>query len=198
MLFDIRNINPQPDASDDLALCHESNPINSAGIFRLIATKNFAELDKLFPGISTGCIFNLVSDGKWSMIHLLLKILQNTGPADVYATTWSINEDAIRSLIDLRSQGLMTDLKFLFDFRVRKYRPGAYFLAKNHFDCRIASCHAKVTIVMNDKYNVSIIGSPNYTRNDRIEAVVIFENKDISLFHKGWILDKFNKSSDDL
>lgn len=139
-----------------------------------------------------------MSDGKWSMIHLLLRILQATGPAEIWATTWSANEDSIRSLIDLHQSGYFTRLNFLFDFRVRKYRPAAYFLAKNHFNSRIASCHAKVTVISNEIWNIAIIGSPNYTRNDRIEAAVIFENKEIADFHKNWISKKMELASDDI
>jgi hypothetical protein len=184
--------------NDDLALAHKSESYASHGVHRLLSTQSFSELEQTFEGIQPGCIYNLMSDGKWSMVHLLLKILQDTGPAEVWATTWSANEDSIRSLIDFQKAGYFTRTNFLFDYRVRKYRPAAYFLAKEHFHCKIASCHAKVTVIMNNKWSVSIIGSPNYTRNDRIEAVVIFENKEIAEFHKAWILKKMELASDDI
>lgn len=184
--------------NDDLALFHKNGDASSPGLNRLIATQSFAELDQVFEGIYPGCIFNMMSDGKWSMVHLLTRILQDTGPAEVWATTWSANEDSIRSLIDLRKAGYFTSLNFLFDFRVRKYRPAAYFLAKENFNSKIASCHAKVTVIINDKWSVSIIGSPNYTRNDRIEAVVIFESREIAEFHKNWILKKMELASDEI
>jgi hypothetical protein len=184
-------------ANDDLGLAYHT-PFSPSNDHQLISTHNFAELEKIFKGLYPGCIFNLVSDGKWSMVHLLLKILQDTGPAEIWATTWSVNEDSIRSLIDLRDTGYLTQINFLFDFRVRKYRPAAYFLAKEHFRSKIASCHAKVTVIMNDFWHVSVIGSPNYTRNDRIEAVVIFENKPIAEFHKTWISKKMEIASDDI
>lgn len=197
MLFNNCDI-AENSVNDDLALVHSRNPVTIPGIHRLIATQNFAELDQAFEGIYPGCIYNMMSDGKWSMVHLLLRILQDTGPAEVWATTWSTNEDSIRSLIDLKQAGYFNGLNFLFDFRVRKYRPAAYFLAKEHFNSKIASCHAKVTVIINEKWSVSVIGSPNYTRNDRIEAVVIFECKEIAEFHKSWISKKMELASDDI
>jgi hypothetical protein len=197
MLFKSNDIAEEM-VNDDLALVHRREPALLPGLHRLIATQNYTELDKVFEGIFPGCIYNMMSDGKWSMVHLLLRILKDTGPAEVWATTWSANEDAIRSLIDLHQSGYFTRLNFLFDYRVRKYRPAAYFLARENFNSRIASCHAKVTVIMNDKWAVSIIGSPNYTRNDRIEAVVIFEGKEIAEFHRNWISKKMELASNDI
>jgi hypothetical protein len=194
MLFNINDIDENPVESK---LCHAMD-ISSFASHTLMATKSFATLESSLPDLSHNCIFNLMSDGKWSMVHLLLKILKQTGPADLYATTWSTNEDAIKQLIEMRENGLLRTLHFLFDFRVRKYRPAAYFMAKENFVSRIASCHAKVTVITNDSWNVTIVGSPNYTRNDRIEAAVLFENKPIADFHKDWIIKTITNANADI
>lgn len=171
---------------------------NSAGLNRVFLSENYLELAKGIPELIPGQTYHLVSLGRWSMHHMLFHILKITGPADVYATTWSISEDVVRHLVEGLTQGLIKSMNFIFDYRVRKYKPAAYFLAKQHFTSRVTSCHAKVTIIKNDSFDISIIGSANYTRNDRIEVGVIFTDKQTSEFHKNWITQELLSADENL
>jgi len=171
---------------------------NTAGLNRVFLSENYNQMNASLESLVEGEVYHLVSLGRWSMHHLLFHILKLTGPADVYATTWSINEDVVRHLVEGRNQGMIRSMSFIFDYRVRKYKPAAYFLAQQHFKSRVTSCHAKVTIIDNEDFHVSIIGSANYTRNDRIEVGVIFTDKVTADFHRQWIVNELNNADENL
>ena len=63
-------------------------------------------------------------------------------------------------------------------------------------DIKAAKCHAKVTVIQNETWGISIVSSANYTRNPRIEAGVICNSKEIAEFHKNWIVNELNNTSD--
>lgn len=180
----------------------EANPDeilkHSSGLNRVFLSESYLQLNAAIPVIEPGNTYHLVSLGRWSMHHLLFHILKLTGPADVYATTWSINEDVVRHLVEAKNTGLLRSMSFVFDYRVRKYKPAAYFLSQQYFKSRVSSCHAKVTIIQNELFHISIIGSANYTRKDRIEVGVIFTEQNIADFHKNWIVNEIVNADENL
>ncbi len=130
----------------------------------------------------------MVSYGEWSTHDLLLFILNQTGPAKVYFTTWAISEFSIRQLYQLCQDGLITELRGLFDYRNGIHKPGALQLLRSLSDniCP-AKCHAKVLLVFNDTWGVSILSSANMTENPRWEAGTICTDRDMCFPHMDWI-----------
>ena len=145
--------------------------------------------------IKMGETIHYGSFGEWSMHDLLAYLIQQTGPAQVYIATWSISEIAVRSLLFNLQNGNITDLMMIFDWRIKVRRPEVYELAKfNISDIRLTTCHAKVTVIINDIWAIAIVGSANYTNNPRIEAGVISCDKNAAIFHKTWIMDELRHS----
>ena len=54
---------------------------------------------------------------------------------------------------------------------------------------KLAKCHAKVTVLENEHWSVTIVSSANMTNNPRIEAGVICTDLAAAEFHKKWIVD---------
>ena len=132
---------------------------------------------------------HFVSSAEWSTIDLLVAILKQTGPASVMIATWSASEDSTRKLLEMTAKGMITSIKAIFDWRLKVRRPEVYEFAKFKIaDVRLTSCHAKVTVIRNNKYNIVINASGNYTHNPRIEAGVISESADVANFHESWML----------
>lgn len=137
-----------------------------------------------------------VSHGHWSLHNLLEWILPRTGPANIYIATWSMSEEATRVLINLCETGLIHKIEAILDFRTKNRHEGAFFLAKTNFNkIHSTACHAKVTVIENKDYTLTINGSPNYTNNPRIESGVISVSKEVGKFHIGWITDVMNNVS---
>ncbi|MCX6305512.1 MAG: hypothetical protein NT040_11140 [Bacteroidetes bacterium] len=147
--------------------------------------------------VSPGQSIHYVSMGDWSTHDLLFHFLSQTGPADVYFTTWAISEFAIRQLYAFVSSGLITKLSGIFDYRNGIHKPAELqFLKQITTNIKAAKCHAKVTVIQNESWGISIVTSANFTRNPRIEAGVICTDGPTAEFHKAWIMSELNNTSD--
>lgn len=145
--------------------------------------------------IDKGEAVHFVSMGDWSTHNLVEHLLKTTGPATVYAATWSVTENPIRQLMRLADAGKIKELNLVIDWRVKVRCPQSLQLSRAAFaNVRAANCHAKATVIQNKDWNISIIGSANYTNNPRIEAGVITESKQIANFHKDWIMAEINNA----
>lgn len=125
------------------------------------------------------------SRGQWSMHELLEYLLNQTGPADVWMSTWTVTEDPVRKLFILKKQGLIKSLNCILDYRIQGRKPGPFQLLEKTAD-RIAltQCHAKAMAIINEEWEVSVIGSANFSKNPRLEAGVICTVPQITQFHK--------------
>jgi hypothetical protein len=155
------------------------------------------KVDKVIGIVSPGESLHYASMGDWSTHDLLFHFLSQSGPAEVYFTTWAISEFAIRQLYAFVGSGLITRLSGIFDYRNGIHKPAELqFLKQITTDIKAAKCHAKVTVIQNETMGISIVSSANYTRNPRIEAGVICNSREIAEFHKSWILAELNNTSD--
>jgi hypothetical protein len=133
-------------------------------------------------------VVHYATGGRWSAHELLQFVLERTGPAQVSISTWTVTEAPVRALLALREAGLITSLDLLFDHRIKTRCPKAFQLvdalgARVH----LAKCHAKVTVVENAEWAVTVLSSQNYTRNPRIETGVIFTDRASAAFHRSWM-----------
>jgi hypothetical protein len=138
--------------------------------------------------VEMGSTIHFVSACDWSCIDMLNVILDQIGPAEVTIATWSVSEDATRSLIESCRTGRITRLSTIFDWRIKVRRPEVFELAKfNIANIKLSTCHAKTTVIQNEKYQIALVGSANYTTNPRIETGFICCNKEVAEFHKSWM-----------
>ena len=113
------------------------------------------------------------SDGAWSMHELLEYVLEFTGRSKVLITAFSINEESIRALLNLKSNGLIYQLDCLFNTQITRFKADLLPFVENIADSiRLAPCHAKVFII-EGAFRVCVIASANMTNNLRYEAGVI-------------------------
>ena len=174
----------------------KSGSIPFAGSNLLTIGKANEKLHQVFGKVIDGQSVHYASLGDWSTHDLLFFLLEQTGPARVYFTTWAISEYAIRQLYQFIEHGLILELKGIFDYRNGIRKPAELqFLQKITTDIKAAKCHAKVTVIENDNWGISVVGSANYTRNPRIEAGVLCCNKTVAAFHRDWILKELSNTS---
>ena len=174
----------------------KSGSIPFAGSNLLTIGKANDKLHQVFGQVTDGQSVHYASLGDWSTHDLLFFLLEQTGPARVYFTTWAISEYAIRQLYQFIEHGLILELKGIFDYRNGIRKPAELqFLQKITTDIKAAKCHAKVTVIENDNWGISVVGSANYTRNPRIEAGVLCCDKTVAAFHRDWILKELSNTS---
>lgn len=126
--------------------------------------------------------------GRWSMHQLLEYLLLKTGPAKVWMTTWTITEEPMRALLGMITSGLITELNAVLDYRIERRKPEAFQLASSIITrIKLTKCHAKVLVIKNDTWSITILGSANFSKNPRIEAGTIFTDHASGAFHIDWI-----------
>lgn len=142
------------------------------------------------------CISELVPDqaqqfataGRWSLHQLLEFLLRKTGPCRLWMTTWTITEEPMRALLMMMREGLILELNAVLDYRIEKRKPEAFQLASQIITrIKLTKCHAKLLVLKNENWNVTVLGSANFSNNPRIEAGVIFTDKGSADFHSQWI-----------
>lgn len=155
---------------------------------KMLLGKRYDKCKEVIGVFKKKSITHYVSMGEWSMHDLLRHLLTQTGPAKVIIATWSISSEGAKTLIKLADTGHITNLNAIFDWRIKIRCPEALQLARLNFtNIRLTSCHAKVTLIRNQEYNICICSSANYTNNPRIEAGVIHDDFDTAEYYENWI-----------
>lgn len=125
--------------------------------------------------IQQGVDKHFYSNGSFNLVQLMLYVLHQTGPAHVFLSTYSIAEDSISTLRRYVDCGNILSIRFLIDNRVRSIspKPFAHLVSSFPDNFRCTSLHAKVALISNDKWHVSIVGSQNATHNPKLERGII-------------------------
>lgn len=133
-------------------------------------------------------VLPFATGGSWSLHQLMEYILIQTGPCKLWFTTWTISEEPLRCMVEMIKKGLITELNAILDYRIAKNKPEAFQLAGNIItNIRLTKCHAKVLVLKNSEWQVTVIGSANLSKNPRLEAGVIFTDEKTAQFNIDWI-----------
>jgi hypothetical protein len=147
-------------------------------------------LEEVIKQVGPGASIHYMTSGKWSTHDLVAQLLLITGPADLYFSTFSLSEFVVRQLYELIERKMVRSIHALLDNRVKV---GSLQFATNIFTTiGRAHCHAKVTVLKNERWGIAIVGSANYTNNPRIEAGVISADMAAADFHINWINNELN------
>lgn len=144
--------------------------------------------------IEQGIDKHFYSNGAFNLVQLMLYVLKQTGPAHVFLSTYSIAEDSISTLRRYVDDGTILSIHFLIDNRVRSIspKPFAHLIASFPDAYRCTSLHAKVALISNDDWHVSVVGSQNATHNPKLERGIIHTSEDIWRFDNNIMYDQFN------
>lgn len=181
-------------------LVKKEDPVTekSSGAMNTALEQRLAHTNKIHDVLAMatpGACVHWVSDGEWSVHDLLLGLLQHTGPAKVFLSSYAFSEYPARLIADLVHRKVISELHCLIDSRIDKRSASALNLVRNcATSLKLVNTHAKVTIIENDHHTYCIIGSANYTTNKRYEAGLIISDQAVSLFHKKWIQDELNRT----
>lgn len=113
-------------------------------------------------------------------LGLLGWILEQTGPADVYVSTFSTSDAFLRGLHNLKKKGLITKSILLADLKASRKTYRLYKEMQQSFDAvYLAQNHSKVVLVQNDKWTVTVVSSQNQTYGDRAECTLVTTEQQI-------------------
>ena len=136
------------------------------------------------------------SDGNFNLIRLIFHILKQTGPAHVLMSTYSISQDSLEQVRNRIQREEILSIRFLIDNRVKVMSPKPFQMLKEGFSYRCISLHAKVALIWNEDWKISIVTSQNATDNPKLERGVIFTDERIFNFDKTILEDAFNRGTD--
>jgi hypothetical protein len=113
-------------------------------------------------------------------LGLLGWILEQTGPADVFVSTFSTSDAFLRGFYNLKKKGLVLKSVLLADLKASKKTYKLYKEMQQNFDAvYLGQNHSKVVLVQNDRWTVTVISSQNQTYGDRAECTLITTSHEI-------------------
>lgn len=147
--------------------------------------------------VEHGSTKHFYSDGAFNLIQLVTYLLKQTGPAHVLLTSYSIAEDSVNVLHRKVESGEILGIRFIIDNRVKSMSPKPFdVLARSFPNCyRCRSIHAKVALVYNDEWKITVIGSQNATRNPKLERGIIHTDEDVFNFDLKILEYEFNQGT---
>lgn len=174
----------------------EGSAIRVNGQVKNVFGQKNEQIRSVIGDVLPGDIINFTTKNRWSVHEMLVYLLQLSGPAKVYISTWSISEEAARTIVELRDKGIITEIYCLFDKKVTIRNPVPLQLCMGFPHLALTEVHAKVTVIENDRWSLTLTGSANYNKNRRIETGVIFNLAEVAEFNKQWILrEVFDKEN---
>ena len=135
------------------------------------------------------------SYGNFNLVRLMLYIIKQTGPVHAFMTSYSFSQKSIEQIqrqIELKN---LLSFKVIIDNRVRSLSPKPFQMLIQAFDYRCSSIHAKVALLWNDKWNISIVTSQNATDNPKLERGTIFTNRSVFDFDLNALQNEFNRGN---
>lgn len=135
--------------------------------------------------------------GAFDLVQLVLYILRQTGPADVVISSYSISEHTLKTLRKMVDKGEITHIRFLIDNRVRSISPKPFDVMIHSFPgCyKCLALHAKVALISNAEWKITVIGSQNATHNPKLERGIIHTDPNIYVFDEYVLNDEFDKGT---
>ena len=151
---------------------------------RRIIISAMAEVEDIVGNISKGmCRFGLTA-GQFSLNDLIEHILNQTGPADMYLTTWAASTNGLRRAFEFLNDDRVRKIRFLIDVGSKKVRDKMFSdLIDSYGDSiRTTKIHAKFVLIRNEKWDIVVRTSANLNRNQRIENFEIDDDKNFADF----------------
>lgn len=114
------------------------------------------------------------------VVDLMQWIIDQTGPACVRVSSFSLSEEFLRRAFIMRQHGQILDLEVVLDFKATQKTLILWpFIAQTIENCYLSANHSKVMIIESDNMKVAAVMSQNLTRGNRTEATVVSSDPDV-------------------
>ncbi len=152
-------------------------------------------LTKAIGLISTNKTTHYYSYGNFNLVRVMIHIMKQTGPVHAFMSSYSFSQKSIEQLLRKRELGEILSFKLVVDNRVKTMSPLPFQMISTSFDYRCTSIHAKVALLWNEKWNISIVTSQNATDNPKMERGAIYTNKEVFDFDFNALKNEFNRGT---
>jgi len=145
--------------------------------------------------IDRGKTIHYYSYGNFNLVRLIMHLIKQTGPVHVFMTSYSFSQKSIEQLKNRLDKGIILSFRVIVDNRVKTMSPKPFQMLSECFDYRCSSIHAKVALLWNDNWKLSIVTSQNATDNPKLERGTIFSDQDVFNFDFNALENEFNRAA---
>jgi hypothetical protein len=146
-----------------------------------------AAIGLLNPKVNT----HYYSFGNFNLVRLIMYLIKQTGPVHLFMTSYSFSNKSIQQLQNHIENDKIISFKLILDNRVRSISPKPFQIIASCFNYRCTSVHAKIALLWNDKWKLSIVTSQNATDNPKMERGIIFTDPTVFEFDLKNLNDAF-------
>jgi hypothetical protein len=195
MLVKSKNIlipsRPTPEKVDaeDIGISREGNYSPS------FTADSESALTKAIGSIVNGRDHHYYSWGNFNLVRLIAYLIKQTGPVHLMMTSYSFSTKSIEQLQHHINKGLILSFRVILDNRVRVMSPKPFQMIMNSFDYRCISVHAKVALLWNDHWKITIVTSQNATDNPKLERGTIFTDESVFNFDLKVLENEFKRGT---
>lgn len=158
--------------------------------------KEHEKVNQVIGLIKKNYVLSYVTAGEWSTHNLINHIIEQIGESEIVIVSWSVSNPALDYMLNIIGKGKIKSLKMLLDWRVKiRCTNLKACLKMNNIEVRFLNCHAKMLMVKNDDFNITVFSSANLTNNPRLESGVLIEDKETYNFNIKWIQEEFNNAN---
>jgi len=152
-------------------------------------------LTKAIGRIEQGKTLHYYSYGNFNLVRLMMYLIKQTGPVHAFMTSYSFSQTSIEQLLKRLETGALLSFRVIIDNRVRSMSPIPFQMLTQCFNYRCSSIHAKVALLWNEQWTVSVVTSQNATDNPKMERGTIFTAKDVFEFDLKALENEFNRGT---
>lgn len=203
MLFKSSDIIPDPVSpssihSADGTLNSKAEPVSmiqeNAGSSMFVAEAD-KSLTKAIGQLQNGLTTHFYSWGNFNLVRLMLYILKQTGSAHAFMTSYSFSQKSIEQLKRKLEIKELLSFRVIIDNRVKSMSPLPFQMLMNSFDYRCTSIHAKIALIWNDSWTITILTSQNATDNPKLERGTIFTDTAVFNFDLNVLEHEFQRGT---
>ena len=133
--------------------------------------------------------------GNFNLVRLIIYLIRQTGPVHCLMTSYSFSQTSIEQLQNRIEKKDLLSFRVIIDNRVKTMSPKPFQMLMQSFDYRCTSVHAKVALLWNDKWKLSIVTSQNATDNPKLERGTIFTDPSVFEFDFKVLEDEFKRGT---
>jgi hypothetical protein len=148
-------------------------------------------IGQLQNGLST----HYYSWGNFNLVRLICYLLKQTGSAHAFMTSYSISQKSIEQLMHRMERQELLSFRVIIDNRVKTMSPLPFQMLISSFDYRCTSIHAKVALIWNDLWKITILTSQNATDNPKLERGTIFTDPSVFDFDLNILEHEFQRGT---
>lgn len=152
-------------------------------------------LTKAIGTLTAGKTTHYYSYGNFNLVRLMMYLIKQTGPVNAFMTSYSFSPKSIDAILNQIHNKNLLSFKLIIDNRVRSLSPLPFQMIMESFDYKCTSIHAKVALLWNQDWKISIVTSQNATDNPKMERGTIFTDEAVFNFDFNALTNEYNRGN---